>query len=97
MVPKHSFLSLSSLKGPASLNFKTQKRVGSKKPYSDFSSVKPSNDVGIVSLIVSTRPSLSCLRGGGWRVGSPLIATQVTKANEAKSPAHISLWNWQAC
>lgn len=44
---------------PDILNLKTKKRVGSEKPHSGFSSIKASNYVGIISLIVSTRQSLS--------------------------------------
>lgn len=58
---------------------KQKQRVGSRKPYSGFSSIRTSNYVGVISLFVPDRAS-AVQRG----VGSPLIATQVTKANEAK-------------
>lgn len=44
-------------------NLQTKKIVGSKKSSSGFSSIKFSNYVGVISLIVSTRPSLSCMQG----------------------------------
>lgn len=45
------------------LNLQTNKRVGSEKPYSGFSSITASNRVGIISLIVSARRSLSSVKG----------------------------------